>query len=254
MFYYDEIAGRKVLKSTLLDTQGGVEHFFTTRELPLMCGALKDMADECESNRELIADYFHISPKALIHPVQSHTANITIAQRTVSDYQDIDALVLSNKNLAIYLNFADCVPVMLWDSKTNVGAIAHAGWRGTAAQIVPKTVSFLENYYESEPKNILAAIGPAISMDNYQVDKDVFGKLISTLPGGTDDCWKFDSKSEKYNVDLKKINEQQLLNAGVKEIDMCGYCTYDTNDIFFSYRKENGETARHSAVMKLKEL
>lgn len=250
MFYFDEIEGKKVLKSSLLE---GVNHFFTTRELPLAKGALNELEDECEYNRELVAKYLEISTRALISPVQTHSANITVAQRNQTDYSDIDALVLSNKNLAIFLNFADCVPVMLFDSRNNIGAIAHAGWRGTAQSIVVKTIKFMENYYESDPPDIIAAIGPAISMKNYQVDREVFEKITSTLENCPDDCWKFDEENQKFNVDLKRINYCQLKKTGVEKIDLCGYCTYDTNDIFFSYRKENGQTARHSAVMKLEE-
>lgn len=247
MFYFDEIEGKKVLKSDFLND---VDHFFTTRELPLTKGSL-DIEKICIQNRETVAKYLELNTLNLISPTQSHTSNITVAQKTRTDYADIDALVLSSKNLAIFLNFADCVPVMLWDSENNIGAIAHAGWRGTADWIVPKTVSFMRNYYESDPKDIIAVIGPSISMDNYQVDEEVCQKLMSTLQNRPDDCWKLSEEAKKYNVDLKKINYHQLNQSGVHEIDMCGYCTYDTNDIFFSYRKENGNTARHSAVMKL---
>lgn len=250
MFYFDDIEGKRVLKSTLLE---GVEHFFTTRDMPLAKGSLDELEPQCARNREIVAKHLEISTNALISPIQTHSANITIAQRNQKSYDAIDSLVLSNKNLGIYLNFADCVPVMLWDSKNNVGAIAHAGWRGTAKMIVPKTIEFMQNYYETEPQNLIAAIGPAISMENYQVDKDVYEKLMSTLDDCPDDCWKFDSDNQKYNVDLKKINYNQIVQTGVPKIDLCGYCTYDTNDIFFSYRKENGVSARHSAVMKLKE-
>lgn len=248
MFYFDEINGKKILKSTFFDE---VELFFTTRELPISPGAL-DIQAECENNKAEIAKYLELNPACLISPVQTHTTNITIAQRSKSDYSNIDSLVLSNKNLGIYLNFADCVPVVLWDSKNNTGAVVHAGWRGTAGKIAVKTVEFLKTYYESKPEDIIAAIGPAISMKNYQVDKDVYEKLMSTLGHNPDDCWQFNENLQKYNVDLKKINQHQLEESGVTKIDLCRYCTYDTNDIFYSYRKENGVTARHSAVLKLK--
>lgn len=250
MFYFDEIAGKKVLKSTMLPM---VEHFFTTREIPIAAGAL-DIADECLKNREIIANHLEISTKALISPTQTHSSNITIAQKMKSDYPETDALVLSSKNLAIALNFADCVPVMLYDKKNNIGAIAHAGWRGTAAKIVPETLKFMANFYETEPQDVIALIGPAISGENYQVDKEVFEKIIKTINSSQDECYRYDENSQKFNIDLKKVNYYQLKENNVNEIDLCGYCTFDSSDIFFSYRKENGKTARHSAVMKLKEI
>ena len=248
MFYFDKINNKKILKSTLLD---GVEHFFTTRECPITSGSLH-IEDECNANMAEIADYLELNPACLIKPDQKHTSNITVAQRMKSDYSAIDALVLSNKNLGIYLNFADCVPLVFWDVANNVAAIAHAGWRGTADKIAQKVVNFMGVYYETMPKDIVVAIGPAISMKNYQVDRDVYVKLISTLRHAPVDCWQFNESLQKYNVDLKKINMYQLQECGVSKIDLCPYCTYDTNDVFFSYRKENGMTARHSAVLKLK--
>ncbi len=250
MFYFDEIAGKKVLKSTMLPM---VEHFFTTRELPIAAGAM-DIAEECLQNREIVANHLEISTKALISPTQTHSSNITIAQKMKSEYPETDALVLSSKNLAIALNFADCVPVMLYDKKNNIGAIAHAGWRGTAAKIVPETLKFMANYYETAPSDVIAVIGPAISAKNYQVEKDVFEKIINTINSSQTECYRYDENAGKFNIDLKKVNFYQLEENGVNEIDLCGYCTFDSSDIFFSYRKENGKTARHSAVMKLKEI
>ena len=250
MFYFDEISGKKVLKSTMLPM---VEHFFTTREIPVAAGAL-DIEEECTTNRKIIADYLEINAKSLISPIQTHSSNITIAQKMKSDYPETDALVLSNKNLAIALNFADCVPVMLYDKKNNICAIAHAGWRGTAAKIVPKTLKFMSDYYETDSSDVIAVIGPAISDKNYQVEKDVFEKIIKTINSSQEECFKYDKKNEKFNIDLKKVNYYQLKENGTEEIDLCGYCTFDSNDIFFSYRKENGKTARHSAIMKLKEI
>ena len=83
-----------------------VEHFFTTRELPIAAGAL-EIAEECLQNREIVANHLEISTKALISPTQTHSSNITIAQKMKSEYPETDALVLSSKNLAIALNFAD---------------------------------------------------------------------------------------------------------------------------------------------------
>lgn len=250
MFYFDTIAEKKVLKSTMLPM---VEHFFTTREIPITPGAL-DIADECLKNREIIANHLEINTKALISPTQTHGSNITIAQKMKQDYPDTDALVLSSKNLAIALNFADCVPIMLYDKKNNIGAIAHAGWKGTAAKIASKTVRFMSDYYETQPSDIVAIIGPAIGSDNYQVDRDVFEKIITTINTNQDECYRYDEQTQKFNTDLKKVNFYQLENIGVKEIDLCGYCTFDSDDIFFSYRKDHGKTARHSAIMKLKEI
>ena len=109
----------------------------------------------------------------------------------------------------------------------------------------------MQKIYSTEPQNITALIGPAISGINYQVDKDVFEQIEKTLKKNYDDYYSYDEKSNKYNLDLKTVNYHQLEELGVLRIDKCNYCTYDSVDVFFSYRKEHGNTARHSAILKL---
>ena len=80
-------------------------------------------------------------------------------------------------------------------------------------------------------------------------DKEVFEKLIKDKK----ETKFYEQRGQKYHIDLKLINSTQLINSGVVNIDICDYCTCCMSDIFFSYRKENGITARHSAVIKIKE-
>lgn len=248
MFKFETINNKKILKSTLLTN---AEHFFTTRESVITPRDLPELLCECNENKLSIARYLNIEKDAIITPIQTHSSNIAIAKRDM-EYPDTDALVVEDTDIAIALNFADCTPVILYDEKNNTGAISHAGWRGTAASIVPKTIEFMHKMYSSVPENITAIIGPAISMHNYQVDEEVFYKVKTTLHKDYNDFYKYDAISNKYNIDLKTVNLHQLQELGVRRIDKCEYCTYDSIDVFFSYRRENGKTARHSAVLKLK--
>ena len=249
MFLFDEINNKKILKSTLLDDKP-VKHLFTTRETVTTPKDLAELADLAQNNLKIIANYLDVDKNNIIIPVQTHSANIKTAKKGQS-YPDTDALVVEDADIAILLNFADCTPVILYDEIQNIGAIVHAGWRGTAASIAAKTVEFMNNRYRSNPDDITAVIGPAISMKNYQVDENVFKQLRITLQGEYSDYFSFDDIQNKYNVDLKTINFHQLRELGIKRIDKCGYCTYDAVDVFFSYRREHGKTARHSAVLKL---
>ena len=103
--------------------------------------------------------------------------------------------------------------------------------------------------FGSKPQNLTAVIGPAISKCCYNVGDEVFEKLKATVKN-------FEGLYERRNgeifVDLKEINKRQIEECGVKEIDVCPYCTVCDNDLFFSYRKENATTNRHSAVLKLR--
>lgn len=219
MFYFDEINEKKVLKSSILD---GVNHFFTTRGYNI-----KDMG-----------------LKNLVHPTQTHTSHIEIAQIGKSEYPDTDGMILTNDKQTLYLNFADCTPLIFYDTDKKIGAVSHAGWRGTAGMIGVKTVEKMKKEFECE--NIKCAIGPTIGFCCYNVGEDVYKQLMATVKN-TDGL--FEIRRSEIFVDLKAINKRQLEEIGLKEIDVCPYCTVCNNDLFYSYRKENGTRNRHSAVL-----
>ena len=214
MFYFEKFNGRRILRSDLLQ---GVNAFFTTRE----------------------GLDFEGLASSVISPNQTHSSNVEIVDERI-EYPNTDGLILTNKNDAVFLRFADCTPLIFYDTKKKIGAVSHAGWRGTAAKIGPKTVEKME----SNPSDIIALIGPAISICCYEVGEDVKEKLLDTV----------ESPDGLYNgmhVDLKLINARQLEEIGVNKIDICPYCTSCNNDLFYSYRKENGTKNRHLAVLKL---
>lgn len=220
MFYFEEINGYKVLKSDL-GVNYGVNHCFTTRGLtPSLALPLGDGT-------------------SLITPQQTHSDHVEIVDERV-DYPDTDGLIITKKNIPIALRFADCTPLIFYDTKQKIGAISHAGWRGTAQKIGPKTIFKMQ----SNPKDIIAIIGPAIGLCCYEVSDDVRGKLLETVK---------DTRNliQGKNVDLKQINKRQLEEIGVVKIDICPYCTSCNNDLFYSYRKENGTSERHYALLML---
>lgn len=207
MFYFEN----NVLKSDYLE---GVEHFFTTRK-----GFVFD--------------------ENIIYPEQTHSDNIEFVDER-KEYPDTDGLIITKPNQMIRLKFADCTPLIFYNPKTNIGAISHAGWRGTAAKIGVKTVQKMGG----NPKDIIAVIGPAIGLCCYEVSDEVKNALLQTVQDTT-------NLYKDRNVDLKAINARQLQEIGVEKIDICPYCTSCNNDLFYSYRKENGTTQRHFAVLQL---
>ena len=247
MFYFEEIDGKKVLKSDYIKK---AQAFFTTREI-CICDKNIDAQNnftKIEQNKKIICKYLKIGEKNLISPTQTHTSNVELAIESKICYPDTDALILTDKNLGIFLNFADCTPIILYDEVQNIGAVAHAGWRGTAGKISAKTAQKLIKNYGSKPENLIAIIGPAIGFCCYNVGEEVLEKLSKTVNS-------FDGLSEiregNIFVDLKNINKRQLEEIGITKIDVCPYCTVHNNDVFYSYRNENATTLRHSAVLKL---
>lgn len=214
MFYFDNFGEKKILKSDLLQEPNA---FFTTRG---------------EFNLDGFAS-------RVISPNQTHSSNVEIVDERI-EYPNTDGLILTNQNDAVFLRFADCTPLIFYDTKKKIGAVSHAGWRGTAAKIGPKTIEKME----SNPRDIIALIGPAISVCCYEVGEDVKERLLDTVKSR-------DGLYNGMNVDLKLINARQLEEIGVNKIDICPYCTSCNNDLFYSYRKENGTRNRHLAVLKL---
>lgn len=247
MFYFDYIDNKKILKSDLIT---GANNFFTTSESVITPKNLTYLNELCEENMHLIAGYLDLPPDRIIVPTQVHGDCVSVAKYGVS-YPSTDALLVEDDDIAICLNFADCTPIIIYDQKNNVGGIVHAGWRGTASSILKKTINIMQKRYSSNSEDILAVIGPAISSKNYQVDANVFNALTITLNAQYNDYYVMDEVNNKYFVDLKTINQHQLQELGIGRIDKCEYCTYDSIDVFFSYRREQGVTARHSAILKL---
>ncbi len=249
MFYFEKFNGKNILKSDLIK---GAEAFFTSREI-CICDKNPNLSEETfaelEQNKAQICKYLGIDRQNLISPVQTHTANIELASVGKTDYPDTDALILTDENLGVFLNFADCTPIILYNEKQNIGAVLHAGWRGTAQNIATKTVNKMIEEYGAKSCDISALIGPAIGFCCYNVGEEVFSQLSKTVK---DFSGLSEIRGGNIFVDLKNINKQQLLDVGVKNIDVTTFCTVCNNDLFYSYRNEKATTKRHSAVLRLK--
>lgn len=214
MFYFEDFNGTKIMKSDMLTE---VTAYFTTR-----------------------GEVSFPESKRIIHPTQTHSDHVEIVDERI-DYPDTDGLILTNTEDTVYLKFADCTPLIFYDKENKIGAVSHAGWRGTAAKIGVKTINKMSANFGTMPENIVALIGAAISICCYEVSEEVRDTLLATVENPI-------GLYEGRNVDLKGINAQQLREIGVKNIDVCPYCTSCNNDLFYSYRKENGTKERHLAV------
>lgn len=248
MFHSKKINSNLVYYSDLIPE---LEHFFTTREFILHSNNCNtDTQKLIDKNINTVCAYLDIERENFISPEQVHSAHIEFVKQKKS-YPKTDALILTDFIHAIYLNFADCVPVILYDKHANIGGLAHAGRRGTAAEISVKTLKKMLDYTGSDLVDIYAVIGAAISDCCYEVGKDVAEEIKNSVnnPNGF-----IKYKNNSTYVDLKSINAHQLIEAGLspENIDICPFCTSCRNDLFFSYRKEHGTPNRHSAVIKLK--
>jgi len=185
---------------------------------------------------------------------QTHSDNIHIIRenqergwREADDaIENCDALLTDQTNVMLTILTADCVPILLFDPiKHLIGAI-HAGWKGTKEQIVLKTIKKMQNEFNSNPKEIMAAIAPSIGSCCYEVEWDVAQYFEHIQRAYT-------QKEEKYMLDLPHINKLQLLHAGlsIEHIEMSNICTACRVEDYFSYRKEGGCSGRFISMIGL---
>lgn len=259
MFKIKEKNGIKYFKSTKID---GLHHAFSTRgldmknklerekfleELSFITKAIpvwseKDGCIEIQKERD---SYYNI-----IIPNQEHTNNIAVVEKPEDikkDFLATDGIIITVPNVPVVLCYADCVPLILYSKKDNVLAVLHAGWRGTASGITKKACKMLIKEMGISPKDIKVAIGASISQCCFEVSPDVKKALECSLDG------QYKGISSANKMDLKKINAYQAMESGILDIDIMEYCTSCSNDLFYSYRKNNQMLMRHGVVAQLKE-
>ena len=150
-----------------------------------------------------------------------------------------DALITDVPGIGLGVRTADCVPILLVDTRRRAVAAIHAGWRGTAEGISRKTVQALRGRFGSNPADLLAAIGPAIGPCCYRVGEEVAILFREWFPERAD-------LDRPAHIDLADANRRQLLSAGVPEgrISAAGLCTFCSGTEFHSWRREPHGTSR----------
>ncbi len=208
-------------------------------------------------NRKDFAEVLGIEAEKITTAEQVHGSEVAIITEALIgsgalDFQNTikgtDALVTNIPNVPLMLFYADCVPVVFADPVKKVCGIAHAGWRGTVAEIAVKTAKVMIEKFGCNPEDILAGIGPSIGACCYEVDDFVRDQAPSYTQF-------FEAKGEgKYWLDLWGVNKAQLLQVGLNEsnIGLANICTNDNHDLFCSYRAEAGKTGRMGVCVSIK--
>ena len=238
----------------------GLSHFVSGREGGVSVGghaALnlgfmdEDRDDRVLTNRMLLAEAVGCSVDNFTFGEQKHTTHVEVVTRAqrgrggrekATRLPSTDALITRETGVCLMVLAADCVPVLLYDTRKKVVAAIHAGWRGTVARIVEKTVSVMDNQYGSQGKDLIACIGPSISLEAFEVGDEVYQAFCEA----GFDMNQIARKEAKWHIDLWEANRQQLLAYGVKpeHIEISGICTYHNNDDFFSARRQGIRSGR----------
>jgi YfiH family protein len=187
-----------------------------------------------------------------------------------------DGLVTDTPGLILAVQTADCLPVILVDPKRRAVGVFHAGWRGTVKRIVEKGVGEMRKHFKSDPRNLLAAIGPGVQSCCYDVGEEVRTKFEAQFAYASSlfrEVKESDPVREKYPLlfltarapghselpvklflDLVEANRRQLLDAGLlaKNIDTKAPCTSCHTELLFSFRAEKGVTGRMMGAAGIK--
>jgi polyphenol oxidase len=204
-------------------------------------------ADEREkmiANRNRFKVAVGASEATLVTAKQIHSADVRLIENhedAERDPQPGDALTANLPNLLLGIQTADCMPIVIVDTRTRAYAGIHAGWRGTYAEIVTRTIERMQQAYNSSPADLHAALGPAICAENFEVGPEVLAQFRSKFRYAAE-LISNEQANGKGHIDLNRCNIQQLIDAGVKPENIYDstLCTVTRNDLFFSYRKERG--------------
>ncbi len=216
-----------------------------------------DSPHKVEGNRNIFVREFGISLDRLVTVNQVHGDDLLVIDEANPDYShflkvDCDGIVTNQPGVMLGICVADCIPVLLLDPVRRVTAVLHAGWKGTAAGITRKGVEALVKLFDTDPRDIIAAVGPGIGPCCYEVDEPVMDAFRKS--GQETALFTEEKGTGKFRLDLSEANYRQLLRAGIPEsgIEVAGMCVSCNRELFFSYRRDGGETGRQMGFIMLK--
>jgi hypothetical protein len=168
------------------------------------------------------------------------------------DMESVDALITNEKDVTLVTYYADCTPLFFVDTDKKAIGLAHAGWRGTVGRIGDKVVKKMTELYGTNPADIIAAIGPAISVCCYEVDKPCAEQFLKLSDLDTSK-FVFSKENGKFMIDLLETNRQILISAGVKSknITISDICTNCNSELLWSHRATKGHRGTMSAFMSI---
>lgn len=222
---------------------------------------VQDHENDVLTNRNKLGELLSFPIDSWVGAIQTHENYIRIVEGKdkglgSKQYEDgftrTDGFFTREKGILLTLCFADCVPLYFINKNYDAIGIAHAGWRGTVALIGEEMVKIFQR--EQIPlEDILVVIGPAICENCYIVDNRLITIIDNKIPY-QDDCYQ-KLQGNEYRLNLKKLNKQILLNAGILEenIYISNLCTSCHKEQFFSHRRDGGKTGRMLGFIGLKE-
>lgn len=259
------------LEYPMFGKTGLVKHAFSTRLGGVSTGYYAslnlsfdrgDRAENVMENFRRIGNAIGVKCEDMVLSKQTHTTNIRIVTdedrgkgiTRERDYTDIDGLVTDVPGICLVTSYADCVPLYFLDPVRKVIALSHSGWRGTVGKIGKKTVEVMHSHFGCNPEDILAAIGPSVCAECYEVSTDVAEKFRQAFSEKYHSLILSEKTDGKYQLDLWKANEIIFREAGIapEHIAVTNVCTHCNSRILYSHRADKDKRGNLCAFLALK--
>lgn len=255
-----------------LEETGMVIHGFSTRMGGVSRGdcATMNLSFERGDNEEAVRTNYELFGAAvgfctdsLVFSQQTHTTNVRVVTEEdrgkgflkERDYTDVDGLITNVSGITLATFYADCVPLFFVDPVHRAIGLSHSGWKGTVGKIGKITVEMMTETYGTDPKDVLAAIGPSICQSCYEVSEDVIKAFREAFE---ERFWTelfYGKEDGKYQLDLWRANELIFEEAGILpgHYSTTNLCTCCNPGYLFSHRASHGKRGNLGAFLQLKE-
>jgi len=256
----------------LLEPFSWITHGFSTRLGGVSQGEIGSMnlsfgrepgRENVEENHRRMAAAIGYAPENMVFSRQTHTTNImnvTEKDRGIGftrdrDYNDIDGLITNVPGVVLVTFYADCVPLLLVDPVHRAIGSAHSGWRGTVNNMGKAVVEAMTKAFGTKPEDVVAAIGPSICQDCYEVSGDVIGAFQKAYDPGLWPSLFYEKENGKYQLNLQQACFENFLSSGLlpEHISLPDLCTCCNPQLLYSHRASGGKRGNLAAFLTIRE-
>ncbi len=266
IFDIKEKNGVPYLSYPLLEQTGTVKHGFTTRLGGVSTGVWSTMnlstsrgddAEAVKENRRRLAEAAGLDADRMVYTAQTHTTHVeTVTEADAGrPLPDTDGMITNVPGLCLVTFYADCVPLYFVDPVKRAIGLSHSGWRGTAGKMANVTVRRMQEVFGTDPGDLIAAIGPSICQDCYEVSEDVIRQFQENYEKKDWESLYYEKPNGKYQLDLWRANEINFLEAGIlrEHMAVTNVCTCCNPEVLFSHRVMGTNRGNLSAFLALRE-
>ena len=249
-----------IVKSAFSTRLGGVsEGYYSSLNLSFDRG--DDPARVLENFKRIGAS-MGVAVEDMVLSKQTHTTNVRVVTEEDKgkgvirerDYTDVDGVITNVPGICLVTSYADCVPLYFVDPVKKAIGLSHSGWRGTVGKIGKNTVQLMQENFGSKPEDLLAAVGPSVCMDCYEVSEDVIGQFKEAFESKYWQELFYKKENGKYQLNLWKANELIFLESGIlpEHMAITNVCTHCNSKILYSHRTMGNNRGNLCAFLALK--